>query len=133
MQYRRSYYNVLCILMGPYGTSAYSALACKSCNRRSAGYRFGYGCHVKRMIMKQRPRRPDESFFSGGLLFKVIFRGIMIGLCTLGCFTTILRAGCDLDTARTGALATLIFSQLIHVFECKSEKKGIFGINIFQI
>ncbi len=30
----------------------------------------------------------------------------MIGLCTLGCFTTILRAGCDLDTARTGALAT---------------------------
>ena len=83
-------------------------------------------------VMKQRPRRPDESFFSGGLLFKIIFRGIMIGLCTLGCFTTILRAGCDLDTARTGALATLIFSQLIHVFECKSEKKGIFGINYFS-
>ena len=83
-------------------------------------------------VMKHRPRKPDESFFSGGLMFKIVFRGIMIGLCTLGCFTTLLRTGASLDTARTGALTTLIVSQLIHVFECKSETKGLFSINYFS-
>ena len=82
--------------------------------------------------MKHRPRKPDESFFSGGLMFKIVFRGIMIGLCTLGCFTTLLRTGASLDAARTGALTTLIVSQLIHVFECKSETKGLFSINYFS-
>lgn len=31
--------------------------------------------------------------------------------------------------ARTAALCTLILSQLVHVFECKSEKKGLFNIS----
>lgn len=83
-------------------------------------------------VMKHRPRKPDESFFSGGLMFKIVFRGIMIGLCTLGCFTSLLRTGASLDAARTGALTTLIVSQLIHVFECKSETKGLFSINYFS-
>lgn len=83
-------------------------------------------------VMKKPPRKPDESFFSDGLMFKIIFRGIMIGLCTLSCFTVLLNRGVGLSAARTGALTTLIVSQLIHVFECKSETKGIFSINYFD-
>lgn len=82
--------------------------------------------------MKKAPRKPDESFFSGGLLFKIILRGILIGLCTLACFTVLIKEGNSLAAARTGALTTLIVSQLVHVFECKSETKGIFGINYFD-
>lgn len=82
--------------------------------------------------MKKAPRKPDESFFSDGLMFKIIFRGILIGLSTLACFTVLLREGYGLAAARTGALTTLIMSQLVHVFECKSETKGIFGINYFD-
>lgn len=82
--------------------------------------------------MKKAPRKPDESFFSDGLMFKIIFRGILIGLSTLACFTVLLRDGYGLAAARTGALTTLIMSQLVHVFECKSETKGIFGINYFD-
>lgn len=82
--------------------------------------------------MKKAPRKPDESFFSDGLMFKIIFRGILIGLSTLACFTVLLRGGYGLAAARTGALTTLIMSQLVHVFECKSETKGIFGINYFD-
>lgn len=81
--------------------------------------------------MKAPPRRPDESFFSGGLASMIIFRGIMIGLCTLGCFSVIIGAGYGLTAARTAALVTLVMSQLIHVFECKSEKKSIFTIPVF--
>ncbi len=83
-------------------------------------------------VMKNRPRGINESFFSNGLLFKIIFRGILIGLSTLGCFTVALNISKSVDTARTAALTTLIFSQLIHVFECKSETKGLFGINPFS-
>ncbi len=82
-------------------------------------------------VMKNKPRRINESFFSNGLLFKIIIRGILIGLCTLGCFTVALNMSHDVDTSRTAALVTLIFSQLIHVFECKSETKSIFKINPF--
>ncbi|MBQ3565640.1 MAG: cation-translocating P-type ATPase [Oscillospiraceae bacterium] len=83
-------------------------------------------------VMKNYPRGINESFFSNGLLFKIIIRGVLIGLSTLGCFTVALDMSHSVDVARTAALVTLIFSQLIHVFECKSETKSLFGINPFS-
>ena len=83
-------------------------------------------------VMKKPPRKESDSFFSGGLLWRIIIRGILIGLCTLGCFTVLLKTGHTLETARTGALLTLIFSQLIHVFECKSEEKSLFSVPFFS-
>ncbi|MBR6617363.1 MAG: cation-translocating P-type ATPase [Oscillospiraceae bacterium] len=83
-------------------------------------------------IMKKPPRKPDESFFADGLLSKIVWRGILIGLCTLGSFSTALRFGADLPQARTAALLTLVVSQLIHVFECKSEQGTIFSVAYFN-
>ncbi len=83
-------------------------------------------------VMKQPPRKPDESFFADGLLSKIVWRGILIGLCTLGSFSTALRFGADLPQARTAALLTLVVSQLIHVFECKSEHGTIFSVPYFN-
>ncbi|MCI5752009.1 MAG: cation-translocating P-type ATPase [Oscillospiraceae bacterium] len=82
--------------------------------------------------MKAPPRKKNESFFSGGLMSKIIFRGIFIGLCTLGSFTAALNMGAGIQTARTSALLTLVMSQLLHVFECKSEKKNIFTVPYFN-
>ncbi len=87
---------------------------------------------AERENMKQPPRRSDESFFSDGLMTKIIFRGILIGLCTLGCFALFTYMFGDLTIARTGALFTLIMSQLANVFECKSEKKNIFTVPYFS-
>ena len=83
-------------------------------------------------VMKNRPRGINESFFSGGLLFKIIIRGILIGFSTLGSFAAVLNMSGDLVQARSAALITLIMSQLIHVFECRSEKKGLFSISPFS-
>ncbi len=83
-------------------------------------------------IMEQAPRDKNSSIFSDGLLCKIIFRGIFIGLATLASFVTILRMTNDITTARTSAYFTLITTQLINVFECKSENKTIFSINIFS-
>ena len=63
---------------------------------------------------------------------KIIFRGIFIGLCTLGSFTAAINGGAGIQTARTSALLTLVMSQLLHVFECKSEKKNIFTVPYFN-
>ncbi len=82
--------------------------------------------------MTRKPRPKNESIFSGGLLTTIIFRGCIIGLATLGTFVTVINHWGSIDAARSAALLTLIFSQLIHVFECKSEKKNLFQINLFS-
>jgi Ca2+-transporting ATPase len=73
-------------------------------------------------------QKPDESFFSDGLMGRIFFRGILIGICTLGAFSTVIRTGGTLEAARTAALCTLILSQLVHVFECKSERRTLFSM-----
>ena len=83
-------------------------------------------------VMTKPPRKSTEGFFSGGLMGKIVFRGIFIGLSTLASFAAILHMGGSVEAARTAALITLVVSQLIHVFECKSETKSLFGINIFS-
>ena len=85
-----------------------------------------------RDVMTQRPRRPEESVFSGGLLTVIWFRGMLIGLTTVGVFSLFLKAGASLELCRTAALVTLVLTQLIHVFECKSEERSLFGIPLFN-
>lgn len=78
--------------------------------------------------MKMPPRKSSESFFSGRLMQKIVFRGVLIGLCTLGSFALVNYIFANVAAARTAALLTLVMSQLFHVFECKSEKKNIFTV-----
>ncbi len=83
-------------------------------------------------VMRREPRSPDESIFSHGLAGLIIARGIMIGLTTLAVYATLLWHTADVGLARTGAFVTLVLSQLIHVFECKSETRNIFQIPLFS-
>ena len=83
-------------------------------------------------IMHRPPRKASDSFFAGGLLSRIIFRGIFIAVSTLGSFTTVLRLTGNLQAARTGALVTLICSQLLHVFECKQEDGTLFSVPYFS-
>ncbi len=86
----------------------------------------------ERESMRKPPRKPDESIFADGLLEKIILRGVFIGLCTLGSFSTAMRFGAGLPEARTAALVTLVLSQLIHVFECKSEHGTLLNVRYFS-
>lgn len=83
-------------------------------------------------VMEHKPRKSTDSIFSGGLLTVILFRGMLIGLSTIAVFSMLLTSGAALETARTGALVTLILTQLIHVFECKSETKTLFQIPFFN-
>ena len=82
-------------------------------------------------VMIESPREKNESLFARGLKEKIAIRGVLIGVCTVLSFIAGKYYMMNLQTCRTLALCTLILSQLIHVFECRSEKKSLFEINIF--
>ncbi|NRD78817.1 calcium-translocating P-type ATPase, SERCA-type [Bacillus sp. BRMEA1] len=74
-------------------------------------------------VMKRGPRSPNEGVFSRGLGWKVVSRGFLIGIVTLLAFMIIYHNDpSQLDYAQTIAFATLVMAQLIHVFDCRSEK-----------
>ncbi|MFZ5824960.1 MAG: cation-translocating P-type ATPase [Bacillota bacterium] len=95
-------------------------------------------------VMNRPPRRPDEGVFARRLGIKILGRGTLIGLGTLGAFiiglytvkgTAGMAALSDpavLGPARTMALATLVCAQLIHVFDCRSERRSIFETPLFS-
>lgn len=82
-------------------------------------------------IMYKKPRAKNESVFAHGLKDKILLRGSLIGICTVLSFLVGGYYGMSLETCRTIALGTLVMSQLLHVFECRSESKSLFEINPF--
>jgi Ca2+-transporting ATPase len=86
-------------------------------------------------LMQQKPRPAKENIFARRLGWKIISRGLLIGLCTLAAFWLTLQQDPDsaagLVKAQTVAFATLVMAQLIHVFDCRSSR-SIFHRNPLQ-
>ncbi|GAA0421970.1 MAG: calcium-translocating P-type ATPase, SERCA-type [Bacillota bacterium] len=83
-------------------------------------------------VMKKRPRSLSEGVFSRGLGYKIISRGILIGIVTLLAFMLTYQDNPNnLIYAQTIAFTTLVMAQLIHVFDCRSEH-SIFSRNPFE-
>lgn len=86
-------------------------------------------------LMQQKPRQAKENIFARRLGWKIISRGILIGICTLGAFYLVLKGNPDdpanLVKAQSVAFATLVMAQLIHVFDCRSSR-SIFHRNLLQ-
>jgi len=82
-------------------------------------------------VMQRAPRDSKEGVFARGLGFKIITRGILIGVSTLLAFMITYHHNPDqLVHGQTVAFATLVLAQLIHVFDCRSEH-SIFSRNPF--
>ncbi len=88
-------------------------------------------------VMKRKPAKNSKGVFTKGLSFRVIYQGIMIGLLTLIAFICGLSTNSPdqmvkIDTAQTMAFAVLAFSELVHVFNVRNNKKSIFKSNPFN-
>lgn len=88
-------------------------------------------------VMKRPPRSPDEGPFARGLSSRILTRGLLIGIATLVAFVWGLwpdgpQAPDGLMRARTLSLATLVMSQLFHVFDCRSETRSVWEIGLFS-
>lgn len=83
-------------------------------------------------VMQRAPRNPREGVFARGLGFKIITRGILIGIVTLAAFMVTYHNNPDhLVHGQTVAFTTLVMAQLIHVFDCRSED-SVFSRNPFE-
>ncbi len=83
-------------------------------------------------VMMRKPRKKNESIFSEGLWGKIAYRGLFISISTVIVFilTNIYTSG-DLTASRTASFSTLVISQLIFVFECRTDKHKIWEQNPF--
>lgn len=86
-------------------------------------------------LMEHKPRGAKENIFARRLGWKIVSRGLLIGLCTLAAFWLTLRIApenpAQLVRAQSVAFATLVMAQLIHVFDCRSSR-SVFHRNPFQ-
>lgn len=86
-------------------------------------------------LMQHKPRSAKENIFARRLGWKIISRGMLIGVCTLAAFWITWQQNPDsasgLVRAQTVAFATLVMAQLIHVFDCRSSR-SIFHRNPLQ-
>ena len=83
-------------------------------------------------LMKSPPRKEDESIFSKGLGGRVVLSGVLIGGEALMAFSAARFVFKDLQIAQTVAFSTLIFSELVYAFECKSEKGSVLNVNVLD-
>ncbi len=84
-------------------------------------------------VMARPPRPPGESVFARGLAAKILVRGVLIGVTTVAVFFWALAlGGLGLREARTLALATLVMSQLFHVFDARVEDRNFLEVGLLS-
>lgn len=81
-------------------------------------------------VMKERPRRVDESILTKTFLFRIIIEGFMIGITTMGAFVVGYQTSSKL--ASTMAFGTLCIGRLFHGFNCKSNEVILFKKSMFN-
>jgi Ca2+-transporting ATPase len=82
-------------------------------------------------LMERRPRRPDEPFLTPRRLRLLFGQGLLIALLALAVFAYSLdgRDG-DLQRARTLAFTAMVFAQLFHAFNCRSDRHSLFALGL---
>ena len=94
-------------------------------------------------IMNRKPLKQSKGIFTKSMTYRIIYQGIMIGLITLIAFliglksTTTPIGELTLDQSKiqvgqTMAFIVLAFSELVHVFNIRDNKKSLLKGNIFN-
>ena len=72
-----------------------------------------------RDLMSSPPRPREEGLFAHGLTRTILLRGTLLGLASSLVYGGALWLGCDLAVARSACFLTIVFSQMVHLFECR--------------
>lgn len=75
-------------------------------------------------IMERPPRPKDEGLFANGLGAVIAVRGVMLGAASCAAYAAVLYLGAPLAVARSACFMTIVFSQMLHIFECRG--KGLY-------
>lgn len=84
-------------------------------------------------VMDRKPRPKDEGIVTASLFRIMLLQGLFMAVITLGVYGVelyLLNSG--IEKARTMAFMVLVFSQMFHVFNCRSERESVFTIGPFS-
>lgn len=79
-------------------------------------------------IMNRKPRNSKKGFLTKGMVWRVMYQGIMIGAIPLAAYIMGLRDGGEI-LGQTMAFSTLMFAQLVHVRNLHSNSRSSLSIN----
>ncbi len=82
-------------------------------------------------LMKRRPRKPEARLLSGNRLAAIGAEGLMLSAIALGAFAySLYGLHQDVEQARTVAFTVLVVVQLVHAFNCRSERWSLFQVGV---
>ncbi len=82
-------------------------------------------------IMNRKPRNSKKGFMTNGMVWRIMYQGIMIGAIPLAAFIVGLREQ-GVALGQTMAFATLMFAQLAHVRNLHSNTRSSLAISPFK-
>ena len=88
-----------------------------------------------RNIMDRKPNAAGQSIFTKGMIWRVVYQGVMIGVLTLtaycvGLATPNQSEEMRLEIAQTMSFIVLAFSELVHVFNIRNNKESLLKTGI---
>lgn len=82
-------------------------------------------------IMNRKPRNSKKGFMTRGMIWRVLYQGIMIGAIPLVAYLIGLHDGGE-TLGQTMAFTTLVFAQLVHVRNLHSNTRSSLAISPFR-
>ncbi|HHU62601.1 MAG TPA: calcium-transporting P-type ATPase, PMR1-type [Clostridiales bacterium] len=81
-------------------------------------------------IMDKKPRSPKKGVFDKGMIIRICYQGVMVGTLTLIAF--LIGKATNTATGQTMAFSVLAISQLIHVFNVRSNERSLFRTGLLS-
>jgi Ca2+-transporting ATPase len=86
---------------------------------------------AEKNIMSRKPRKSKKGFMTRGMIWRVMYQGIMIGAISLAAYMIGYHDGGE-TLGQTMTFATLIFAQLVHVRNLHSNTRSSLMISPFK-
>jgi Ca2+-transporting ATPase len=88
---------------------------------------------IEKGIMERPPRPREEAIINKDFIFKMLFQGLLMSFCVLAVFIFVLYVeNAELSRARSVAFTALVLIQLVHVFNCRSERTSMFKLGFLS-
>lgn len=82
-------------------------------------------------LMKRPPRRSDARLLDNGRLLAIGGEGVLLAVIALGSFSySLFVLHQALDQARTVVFTVMVAAQLVHAFNCRSERLSLFQLGV---
>ena len=82
-------------------------------------------------LMRRPPRMPEARLLDGGRLLAIGGEGLMLGVIALGAFSYSLYGWHqNVEQARTVVFTVMVVAQLVHAFNCRSERLSLFQLGV---